>query len=351
MRQRGFSLIEVLVAATIAVIVGAIAVQATVATNKSITRLRRQSPVQQDARLLSDFLFEQVQEAGGGLVRPWHAIVVDDGCVAQDGLPSCGGAGTSDRLRIFSTDTTRASCQVTARTSSTLTSTALDTDGDGTVDTCCPALNGMGSSMVALTDPDDASRIEYYHTAVASTSTSSCTLGIKNAGVPVVKMPLVSITRTIGVSTPAQITPGAVFVYQVVTSTADPTTKDLVRYEDTDHNNVFALSERSVMAPRVYDLQGALGYDGSPADGRLTEDGTTADEWRYMSAGDGALPPDAVDTQLRMARFGVVLGTQIQDAPPQSVKLLNRTTGVSEPGMWLAGVVATAYLRNTFLFE
>lgn len=141
--KRGFSLIEVMMASAIAIVIATIAVQATVMTNGMITRLRREAPVQIDARLLVDFLFEQVQEAGGGFVRPWHAVAVDDGCTAATGLPTCGGAGTSDRLRVFLTDATKGTCPVTARTATLLTSTALDTNGDGTNDVCCPAQNAM----------------------------------------------------------------------------------------------------------------------------------------------------------------------------------------------------------------
>lgn len=164
-------------------------------------------------------------------------------------------------------------------------------------------------------------------------------------------MPNVPITAAIAPGTPAQLTAGRVFVFQVDASTVTSGTRDLVRYEDTSHNNLYDATERSVIAPRVYDLQAALGYDGAPADGRLTEAGTTTDEWLGTIASD-VFPAGANATQLRMVRFGVVVGTRsAAGTPAQSPRVLNRTTAINEPTMWLEAAVGSAYLRNIFLFE
>lgn len=351
MVARGFSLIEVMMAAVIGIIVGAIAVQATVMTNASIDRIRKQGPVQADARLLNDFLFEQVQEAGGGFVRPWHAVQIDDGCSASAGLPTCGGAGASDRIRVFSTSDTRAPCEITAKSATSMTANAIDTNGDLTLDTCCPVANNFSNQVIALTDPLDSKKVEFYNAGTLGTAVGSCTIQLLNGGALVVGMPNVAIPPGgITLATPAQVTAGRVSVYQIEASTLTAGTKDLVRYDDTDNNNTYAVGEKTVMAARVYDLQGALAYDGAPADGRLTEADTTTDEWVGTVASD-VFPVGANTTQLRMARFGVIVGSPMPGAPAQNIKLLNRTVTISEPNMWLEAVVAAAYLRNTFLFD
>ncbi|MDP2340077.1 MAG: prepilin-type N-terminal cleavage/methylation domain-containing protein [Deltaproteobacteria bacterium] len=357
-RPHAFSMVEVLVAAAIAAVVVTIAVQTSVSITSSIDQLRKQAPAQIDARLLNDFLLEQIQEAGGGGVRPWHAITVDDGCGATgNGLAACGGG---DRLRVFFSDPLAAACTLTAKSASAFTSTAIDTDGVGGVDTCCPVANGMADGVVAMTDPTDAARVAFYHTGSAATGLGSCTLNILNSDAKIPGMEAVGAIPPLN----AQITKGRIFVYQMLrndgaacVAAAGATGCDLVRYEDADRNNAFIAAERSTIATRVFDFQVALGYDSNPANGVITEAGTTTDEWVGTVASD-LKPTGGTGPTLRMARFGVATGAAMIGGPTRSVRMLNRAAGVTGDinadgvsDFWIEGVVGTAYLRNVFVFD
>jgi prepilin-type N-terminal cleavage/methylation domain-containing protein len=338
MRRRGFTLIELVVAMALAVIVGAVAVQTGTLISAALDRQKKLAPAEIDTRLLEDFLFEEVQEAGGGLVRPWSAVVVDDNCVASAGLPACAGG---DRVRVFTPHPTASTCTITAKSATTLTSTAIDTNGDGSVDACCPAVNGMANTVVAVTDPNDTLKIEYYHAGAAATSTASCTLALQNSGVAVAGMPL----STLASYASAQLSTGTVAIYAV-----DTATHELRRFEDTNHDNTWSASESSTIAPRVFDLQAALGYDGAPADGVISDAASTTDEWVGNVAAD-TLPTGALGNQLRLVRFGVVVGTPLSGNAAQSIRLLNRPTGVGAANFFVKGAIASAYLRNVFIFD
>lgn len=82
--HRGFSLIEVAVAGAIASVVGLAAISTFAILARQMTRLQAEAGVNDEAKTIVDALVGELQGVGGGQVRPWMALRVDDGGTGSD---------------------------------------------------------------------------------------------------------------------------------------------------------------------------------------------------------------------------------------------------------------------------
>ncbi len=77
-RPRGMTLLEIMVSSTMAILVVTAATSAIFVIIRSLNRSGQSSAVVAEVQLLSEFLVAQLQGVGGGAVRPWMVIAVDN---------------------------------------------------------------------------------------------------------------------------------------------------------------------------------------------------------------------------------------------------------------------------------
>ena len=100
MKLRAFNLLEVAVASAIAGIIAAAAVSSFAVLNRQLVRLQAETGASDDAKTLIDFLVTDLQAVGGGNVRPWMALWVEDNTQATATRNAAFGqtTRTSDRI-------------------------------------------------------------------------------------------------------------------------------------------------------------------------------------------------------------------------------------------------------------
>jgi hypothetical protein len=77
-RPTGFTLLELLVATTIAIIVVGAATMTILLLLRTLTRTGQSSTADAEAQLVHEFLATQLQGIGGGAVRPWMAFALEN---------------------------------------------------------------------------------------------------------------------------------------------------------------------------------------------------------------------------------------------------------------------------------
>ena len=349
-RARGFSVIEFAIALAIAGVVVATASTLAVRLGKSMRYEERRAEVDADARRLVDFLVGNAQATGGGPVRPWMAFWVEESCPARNGLPTCGGA---DRVTLLDVDPARASCPISALSSTSLT---VPQNSDGT---CCYDWAGTATSgppdqydhMPLLLIKDDK-----WVMRVATAQAGTCVMGLSSVDhLDATELPSPPTGTGDGEREPASLANlvgGTVVAVRPRTLFVDQAQHRLMEWFDTDVDGAADADELRVVFPGVYDLQVAVGYDGAPEDGKVTIGPSTTDEVRGNVAGD-ALPAGISDGHLRMVSFGVITGVRFVDAPVRQERVFNGptlTTSGALSGVLLRKGVGHAMLRNLLVF-
>jgi prepilin-type N-terminal cleavage/methylation domain-containing protein len=349
-RARGFSVIEFAIALAIAGVVVASAATLAVGLSKNMRYEERRAEVDADARRLVDFLVGNAQATGGGPVRPWMAFWVEEGCPARNGLPTCGGA---DRVTLLDVDPARASCPITALSS---TSFSVPQNSDGT---CCYDWDGTATSgppdqydhMPLLFVKDDK-----WIMRVATAQAGTCVMGLSGVDhLNATEAATPAVGTGDGEREPASLSDlvgGSVVAVRPRTLFVDHAEHRLMEWFDTDVDGAADADELRVVFPGVYDLQVAVGYDGAPEDGKITVGPSSTDEVRGNVATD-ALPAGVRDDHVRMVTFGVITGVRFADAPVRSEKVLNGTTLTttgSLSGVMLRKSIGQAMLRNLLVF-
>lgn len=357
---RGFSLLEVAVASAIAGIVAAAAVSSFAVLNRQLVRLQAETAASDDAKTLVDFLVTDLQAVGGGSVRPWMALWVEDDGTATTRDANFGQATrTSDRV-------TYAAAAQNARTCTLVSMDATEVVAEGTGPSCCfRELRVLDKAGFAEPGPTDLN----FH-AVVVKGGASRQISVNDIDVTACSMkwkpgPLAGIDNLDGDNlidaVDASVAPvadfgdqGAFSAVSIHTLYLDEVTHELFSHEERrgfdGTNVVIDPDEKKRIAANVYDLQVQLGYDGNPADGRLVDDGTAGDEWLYNNAGDGNLPVGVDLNDLRMTALGVVVGANVRDANYTTVAQVRGGAPKSFPGVHLRGTMGRAALRNIFVF-
>ncbi len=363
MKARAFNLLEVAVASAIAGIIAAAAVSSFAVLNRQLVKLQAETGASDDAKTLIDFLVTDLQAVGGGSVRPWMALWIEDNNTAtatRDGLFG-QTIRTSDRI-------TYALAISDARTCPVVSITATDVFTTGNSAACC---------FFQLQDTDKAGFLEpagtiNFHTVIvkggASQQITLSNLTNPPLG-PTCSMkwkpgPLAGIDNVDGdnlidpidgtISPAPDFTNGSLSAISIRTIFLNETTHELFAHEDRRGFNgasvIVDADEKKRIASNVFDLQVQLGYDGNPADGRLLDTGTASDEWLYNNNADGNLPPGVDLNDLRMSAVGVVVGTNVKDSNYKSFAQVRGGVVKSVPGIHLRGAMGKAALRNIFVF-
>lgn len=322
------TLIEVMLATTIAAVIVAAATASVVAVTKSINESKRRALLDTEVKLLTEYVISRMQPVGGGGVRPWSALDVE---------PNWNGDGT-DRIILFEIDDDLGECSITGVPGAVLNFTPTTP--------CCLTANMSGwenRQLLAVSENGLNTLSLASNNGVDSSGTCQLNFppGYIGSGLAT------ELDRLPG--TPTDLS-GGVLVAGIPTRIwLDVTTHELKLDKDTDGDGVY---DEIVLADEIYDFQVALGYDVGTQDGRITNLNSTADEWLYNAPGDsrwtGGL---ALGTpqDLRMVKVGIAMGAPTQ-GQPNSISLLDNGT-VTTTNRFLRATVGQAALRNLALFD
>lgn len=159
---RAYSLIELAMAMALAGVIAAGAIGTFSLVNRSVLQLRQLAAVDTKVTRVLGRLIADVQEVGGGAVRPWHAIFVQPGDAASD---------FNDGALMFTADPSVASCPIVAWDVS---------DSDMTIgprpDGACCLRVGAGDINVAEAEPLYLGRF-----AIASLDDDAAVVALRSA--------------------------------------------------------------------------------------------------------------------------------------------------------------------------
>jgi len=317
---RGVTLVELTVASAIASIVMAAATTSVVALLRNINEVRATAGLDAEAKLLTEYLVASSQGLGGGALRPWATIQVEN---------NFDGSG-SDRFTYFEINDDFGACTIEAR------------PGNGVVfrfptTPCC--VNSSWEGLEAIASSPNGTFYQALRIGNTTSSPGNCQAnfppGLAGPGYDRLAG---SATDWVG---------GTLMVGRINRVSMNSARRVLVLERDIDGDGDLDPID---LAGDVYDFQVALGYDIN-RNGLLADTGNTADEWFGNSTdtmGSGGLT-NVTGPDLRMARFGITLGVR-SGTPSKPVQLLNGPTR-SVSGIHLRGTIGRALFRNLALFE
>ena len=318
----GFSLIEVMMALAISSIVAAASIGVVSRIAVDTRSSSQRAELDEEAKMLGDYLSAKLQGAGGGGARPWQSITVEDNF-----------SGGSDRITIFTIDDALPECEVNSVTGvnlrfDTSSGCCMDQNGDGVED-----LANQNTSVILILS-DGSARMAVAHNP--NVSGPNCR----------VNFPPGQQTGTI---TTADLNNTQRMIFGKIQRYSLDTSSHQLIFEEGSGS---ATMPRYAIADRVYDLQFALGYDANPRDGQVNSSGGVGDEWLYNASGDvfgSAGLTGARSNDLRMIGVGLALGAPDKTANSHS-QLFNRSTPLSAPGIRLRQVTLQTMARNLNLF-
>jgi len=373
--RRAFTLLEVMVASTMALIVISAGVTSVLLITRTMNRTGQGSAIVTEVKLLSEFLVAQLQGLGGGAVRPWMVTVIENNT----------GADGSDVIRF-------ADVPATVPTSATIMSNL----GNGAFSLFVPEpFRGRGRGRCLLADLRKDIDNDGLPEATSNTAAAYSSLELSDHEAILVS-PSGETWRSVVVqSVGLEESQGGCVVRLVGTGTGLAPNGLLVgadrfidvggredleqwvggqiafvrarewRFEPAGGGRPGRLVERlrtrgaieeRTLFEGVLDLQVAVGYDFSPFDGALRENADTrTDEWINAGPADdirvARIPAglDAVDIDrvlIRMLDIAVVV------ALPRAERALDVAVldGQSRRGPEARVVGGRAYLRNLLLF-
>jgi prepilin-type N-terminal cleavage/methylation domain-containing protein len=336
---KGFTLIEVMVAMVISMLVLTAGTASVVAIMKSTTGVTRRAKLDGESKMLMDFLVSKMQIVGGGAVRPWNAIWLENNCGLERGLPDCEG---SDRLTVVYPNIEK-ECEI------------IGDDGSETL-TIGDVLNPLtGATVCCLVSGDFANEPAMLISPARQTSARQVVLGAAdtiNCEIPYDK----NKAQAIGLGAdPPNWTDGSLTVSEVVTYYLDGT--ELKSFQDVNKNGVLDDGEASVLMDRIYDLQFAFGVDNNPDDGIVDNFRNGTDEWRFNAPIGGGTPLETYTHSddgpaLRQLGIGFLLGVPVRDQPPGIAQIFDGPFRgeYQSDGIYLRTTTSNAYLRNLLLF-
>lgn len=320
-RMRAFTLIELMVALAIAGVVFAAATSSVVVVMKTLKRTEKQIQIDIETKILAEYLSSKLRVIGGGALRPWHGIDLEE---------NWNGDG-SDRLTVLELASENDSeCVITQHNNGA----AIKFDQND----CCLDSNWSGQQLLVASKGAEK-WLSVFSTGVNVSPGASCQI-IDSGGNGLGKS---KPTHTAG-ETP-NFTGGTLVAVRVKRYWLDNASHQLKMDVSSDNANTF---ETQILADNVHDLQFALGYDISPVDGKITNTVSIHDEWLGNATGDGlgtAGLLNAKEHELRMLQVGVIIGGNISGLSGRA-QVLNGPERVLENGI-LRSVGASIYLRNS----
>lgn len=330
-KNKGFTLVEIMVSLAVMTIVGTAAMQIVTGVVHSFKKMDKRAQIDVDSKLLGEYIVSEMQGAGGGQARPWEAIRVST------------DANGNDELYIFTTNPDFSGCQIQPPSPPGNGLTGVNAFFTPNSPCCLEDPGNPGTLNPALSSGMEALLIcggtnQGFHVQMHNPNLASC-----NVDFPSGQQPTGIDVESAIPCTVTDMALGSTKHYYL-----NNATRVLTLEEDTDYNGTY---EQYPLADRVFSFQIALGFDVDN-NGQVVDDGSSSDEWLFNNASDttdtsgslnGANWPD-----LRMMQIGLVVGAPISNSN-NSVQLLDGPA-VQASGWLLRGEIVRSTLRNLLLF-
>jgi prepilin-type N-terminal cleavage/methylation domain-containing protein len=362
---RGYSLIELALTMVIAGIITTAALSTYAVMNRQVVQSRTEAAVETKLQRVIAGLAADLQEVGGGALRPWHSLYA---------YPGTAATGGSDALLAFSVDGdfNGSPCPIISYVGTTLTAGHVpDSWGAGTH--CCLADGDLTGRFAALTKGADTTIVGF---DIASKNLAACLITAPTLMTPERSEP----AHTWGGATMTVVdskwlavdhTTHTLNAYMLGYATVPPPfpLPAPVPGLTPPGMPITVDSDTRVLARDVYDFQVALGYDVD-ADGVIDE-GDPGDEWLGNSTGetssetwigDERTEAGFASTQLRMVDIGVVFGLKTRsgvvrdnvgalDGPRYPGSTASVRCAADHTRLFLRSGRARVLLRNSDVYE
>lgn len=342
--QRGFTITELLIAMGIATFVIAVSTGVHISNLRYFRTTEGRSTIYQDSILIGNYLRGEVLGAGGGSIRGWMGVYVEDNCNARSIFPACNG---SDRLTITTVSTPLQECVITGQLGPGRVQVAFTSPG-----VCCMQPQAAGevtylNRQVMMTLGD-----LFWQQYVTNINLATCQADLVNGQLPPAGF------NALG-APPYNFTNTTMSLVNVQTFYWDSAAFTLRRFMDGNNDGVAQPGEDVIVADQVYDLQVALGYDFNVADGNLSETPTGLnDEWLHNNPtapeayGAGFFVAPITRSSLLQIMFGVIVGnpdTTLSLSAP-NVRVLNGPVRTRN-GWILQEGISRITPRNSYIFQ
>jgi Tfp pilus assembly protein PilE len=340
--DRGLTIAEIMIALAINAIIVLAVVTLVSNTMLSGKSSENRQELATDFGLLQNYFARTIPNAGGMSVPTDSTFWVEDNCSAKDGIfPDCK---QGDRLTIVTSDE-GPTCTIVAYDATTGAAT-LSTVPSGGGPVCCMTSRPLIHNHVMFVNGYD-----YRQLWMVTADTVACT-GTFSKG---------PMSPNDNVDDTYAWAGGMVIPIHLDTFFWDEASSTFNRYVYDDAGSTRNSGSAQVLADRVLDFQVALGFDFQPADGVITDDGSTLDEWLYNAVGDDKtkipfvqnLPtyPGLQKNSLRMVAVGWIIG-----APNGGVASANNLSVLNGPvrskaNYTLQAGVAKLGARSVYVFN
>lgn len=341
--QAGVTLIELMVAMGISSLLLVASMSLHLETLKAFQTNEDYSSLNMDSHLLNDYFRTELMKAGGGSIRGWMGIHVENNCLARGPLPGCNG---SDRLNTVSIRIPEQECLITAHTPANVITANFRAPGD-----CClqPATGLSGAIPFEGQQVVISLNGSFIHHYISSVNATSCRAVLSPGQLSFTDFPNGTTDYTGGIVT---IVKANTFYWK----SSDQT---LNLYSESNGDNNIQNNESQIVAAQIYDFQVALGYDFKPADGKILEtaDGSK-DEWLYNStitaeqinADDFIDPPWSRD-KLVFASLGIAIGANTPSFNGGDLPRFFDGPTRNYPGVQTRRSILRVAPRNTMFFQ
>ncbi len=354
---RAFSLIEMMAAMVIASVIIAGATGAVITINRAVVDQSRRAAAWDEAKRLEEYLIAMAQGVGGGVVRPFNSILIENagdpappaippstggnGCRDINGIPDCTDADQgADRFTMLRELGTFPLCAITGTTGVNLNV------GAGTNPCCLDDASGGVNSWDGL-----------QALIVGTAGAASVRLNSPNSSGPTCRV-VAPPGQGAGVLPTALGSvgfPATLVVVESKTLFVDRAAHELRSWSDTDGDGDATDDEVTLIHDQVYDLQLAAGFDGLPADGRVDDNRDQNDEFLFNHTADALMPGNGnfaavTRSQLSLVHIAIAVGVPVGMGSGNEVQLLDRATPVAQPGIYLTQTSSKAFLRNLAVF-
>lgn len=326
---RGFTLVELMVTLVISSVVVSAAVSGVLLLSQQTLLLKRRAALESEAKLLTEMFVADLQAVGGGSLRPWSVVTVENDYDGQG----------SDRLVIAESDESLGECMIAKRPGKGAVLELASNEEDG----CClehPSVEAWENRIImAVNGNGTIVKVMRSNNGVAAACKLNFPKGYGGGNAD-------ELEKLAGDE--ADLEGGVITGVNVRKYRLNHATHELIMELDTDGDGEL---EDHVIADQVYDFQVALGYDTNQ-DRTVDFDGTGGDEFLYNHADDdwdkGGLA-GVRHSQLRMVQVGLIVGEPFQGVT-SSAQSLNGPVR-TEANTLLRATHGRAFLRNLSLYD
>lgn len=331
MNDRGYSLIEVMIAVGLSSFLLFIAMSQSVSMTQTQFQYISRSNLAQDALTITNYFGHEFGEIGGASVRPWMSAYLENNCALRGPFPDCDG---SDRLTLTSSVIPAQECFVTANPSSNVLTVAMSAG------VCClnPAMLNQNFMITQ--------GLFYSEVFASSIDTLAC-----------------SMTFAPGQASPNDALPpspvdwsgGTITMVTVKTIYWDSSLKQVKQYSDFNNNAQIDPGEMNILADQVLDIQFSLGLDIN-GDSNLIDTASNTDNYLFNSPGENwgvGTFLNANINELKILEVALITGTPISYGGVPLAKTLQILDGpVRDLSKWDSRKAILKFApRNDFLYH